>query len=535
MRTAAPLLLYAALAALGTYQTFRPTFDSGFAIVQTERGDGMLNHYILENSWLVLTDARHPGTFITPPFCFPQRGTIYFSENLFGAAPVYWAIRCVLPYDLAYMWWQIVFNLLNFVSFALVCRWFRLPHLLAACGGFLWAFALVHADQIKHQQMIGRLWMPFAAYYATQLVTEPTPRALNRLLGSVFFQCLTCFYTGWFLATGLVVYFPALVALSGGAARRLWRFVGERPFTVIGICALWAVAMAALFAPYKVFNPSPGHEYTGCHGYLPTRAAWLTGPSGSKWEEALDGYSDPKYYECKLFCGFGLYALAAGAVLTVSFVRRESSPAVRDVAAAGLVTVVVWWWLTIATAANGESLWEWVRLVPGAKAIRVVSRVYVTIYLFGTLAALIWLHLVTEPIRNPRVRQALLGAVVAGLVWEQTGIEQLCFQRKDFYPLVDRAAEDLRGADVGYVIPRYVDDSGLEGHGPYGEIFGMWVGMRANVPMINGYSGVLPPGFHAFAPMSDDQIRAWLKGKYRGRVRVIDTVQPLNNHDIVIE
>ena len=32
---------------IGLYQTFRPTIDSRFVRVQSERGDGMLNHFIL--------------------------------------------------------------------------------------------------------------------------------------------------------------------------------------------------------------------------------------------------------------------------------------------------------------------------------------------------------------------------------------------------------------------------------------------------------------------------------------------------------
>src|ERR1700754_4789232 len=105
MRTAALLLLYIAAPILGSYLTFRPTFDSGFASIQTERGDGLLNHYILENSWLAISDPNFCGTLLSPPMFFPARYTIYFSENMFGVAPLYWALRVVMPFDVAYAWW----------------------------------------------------------------------------------------------------------------------------------------------------------------------------------------------------------------------------------------------------------------------------------------------------------------------------------------------------------------------------------------------------------------------------------------------
>ena len=163
MRTVAFFPLYVAAVVFGTYQTFRPTFDSGFAQVQSERGDGMLNHYILEHSWQVLTNAAYPGSLFSPPFFFPQPYTLWYSEHLLGVAPAYWALRLVLPEDLAYQWWQISLNALNFVAFAVVIRWLGGPRLLALLGGYLWAFALVQIDQIKHQQMIPRFWMPLAA------------------------------------------------------------------------------------------------------------------------------------------------------------------------------------------------------------------------------------------------------------------------------------------------------------------------------------------------------------------------------------
>ena len=254
MRTTAILLGYACALAFGTYHTFRPTFDSGFVRIQTERGDGMLNHLILENSWLALSDRNYRGTLATPPFYHPATGTLLYSENLFGSAPIYWALRFVTNHELAYIWWQIICSALNFVAFAFVGRWLRMPHALALAGAFLWAFAIVHADQIKHSQMIPRFFMPFAAYYAIQLVLEPSAKALNRMLGALFFQCLACVYTGWFLGVGLAVYLPVLVVLRTGATRELWRYVVEHKARVAGVLVLWGLAMLALFGPYIVVN-----------------------------------------------------------------------------------------------------------------------------------------------------------------------------------------------------------------------------------------------------------------------------------------
>ncbi|MBN9120696.1 MAG: hypothetical protein J0I06_16365, partial [Planctomycetes bacterium] len=436
MRTVALLPLYLAALVLGTYLTFRPTFDSNFASIQTERADGMLNHYILENSWLALSDPGYRGALLTAPFYFPARWTIYYSENLFGVAPLYWALRLALPDDLSYAWWQILLNAANFVAFAVVARWMRWPHLVALGGAFMWAFAMVHADQIKHQQLIGRLWMPVALYHAIRLVTEPSARSLNRLFGSVFLQCLACIYTGWFLVVGLATFLPLMVAFRPGAFGALKRFARLNRGTVARACVLWGLAMAALFVPYLLVNWGIGRSYEESYSLMPTPSAWITGPPDSKWIVTTWPYRVPVYLECWLFSGFIIYALMAAAAASLFFYRRAERPAEWAVVAAAMFTAVLWVVLTITPHEKGESLWRVVRLVPGGMAIRCVSRVYLVVYLFGSFAALTWLTRATAGVRPGWARCAVQALVVGLMMFEQTEYQQPRFERKNFYPLV---------------------------------------------------------------------------------------------------
>jgi hypothetical protein len=211
------------------------------------------------------------------------------------------------------------------------------------------------------------------------------------------------------------------------------------------------------------------------------------------------------------------------------------------VAVAGLVTTVAWVLLTLATSQTGESLWRVTRLLPGGTATRVVTRVYVTVYLFGSVGALLWLTMVLERVERSWVKAAVLVPLFAVLAWEQTGFEQESFPRSEFYPRIEQHANTLRGAKAGYVIPQYVDSKGLPLCGPYGQVLAMWIGMRANVPVVNGYSGRSPRDFPAPPPdgilgtLSDDHIRKWLTGKFHGTVRVIDPEAPGVSRPIEVE
>jgi len=528
MRTAAVLLAYAAVLAAGTYLTFRPTFDSRFARVQTERGDGMLNHYILEHTWLAASDPGYRGSFFSPPCFFPEPHTLWYSEHMLGAAPVYWAFRLALPYDLSYQWWQIVLNALNFVAFAAAVRWLRAPHILAILGGYLWAFGLVHLDQIKHQQMILRFWMPLAAYHAWAFSLTPSARHLNRMLACVFLQSVSCVYSGWFLVAGLATFVPVAVALREGGWRETVRFVRENWRRVALVLGGWTAALAAAFVPYLVVNWGEGRGYNECLGLMPTPSAWVTGLEGTPWDRTLAHVRAPVTGECYLFCGFGIYVLMLAAAVHVFRRRdnpREARPPEFAAVAAGLFTAAVWVLLTVTPNHGGHSLWEIVRHVPGGGAIRCVSRVYVTVYLFGALAALVWLARVTEPLR-PGVRALVLALVAAVIVWEQTGYDPPSFEKPDFYAIVDRTADRIRGAEAAYVIPAYTDTKGQPGLGPYGEVLGMWAGLRANVAVVDGYSGRWPAGHPGLTAATDDMLRAWLGGKFRGRLTIVHPDDP---------
>jgi hypothetical protein len=535
MRTVLAGIGYAAALAFGLYQTFGPTIDSRFARVQTERGDGMLNHFILEHSWQTVSNAAYRGSLFSPVCFFPQKSTLWYSEHLLGAAPFYWILRIGLTHDFAYQWWQIILVGFNFVAFALVARRLGCPHLLAILGGYLWAFGLVHIDQIKHQQMIPRFWMPVAAYYAWSFALVPAARALNRMLACAFLQCITCVYTGWFLVLGLAVFLPLALAFRPGGWAETRTFLQANRRRVILIVGGWFLVHLLAFVPYVVVNADISRAYDDCAGFVPTPSAWITGPPGTPWEHATRPIRGPVTDECWLFCGFGVYALMLAAAAHLYGVRRSDRPAEFALVAAGLITAAVWVLLTLTLRHEGRSLWELVRFIPGATAIRCVSRVYVLVYLFGTLSGLVWLSRVTRPMK-PAVRFAVLGLITAFLIHEQTGYEPRSFEKSDFYSLVDRTAVRVRGADALYIQPVYTDTKGQTLVSVYGEVFAMWVGLRANVPVVNGYSGRLPPGPYPWGSSVNDQSLArWLSGRFRGALMILAPDDPAPPRMLAVE
>jgi hypothetical protein len=394
-------------------------------------------------------------------------------------------------------------------------------------GGYLWAFALVHIDQVKHVQMIPRFFVPLAVYYAWQLAAGPNLRSLNRTIAFTFLQTAACIYTGWFLAYGLAVFVPVAAAVRPGGWRGLVGFVVARRWAVARAIGLWGLAFGLFFTPYFIANRGVVRTYADCVDTLPNGAAWLSGPEGSAWVVTLAPFRQTASQECNLFCGFALYGLMLAAGVHVWRHRRDPHPRPETLLiAAGLLTAAVWWVLTLHLVDN-VSAWRLVRFVPGGQAIRCVSRVYVVVYMFGGLAAMLWLTTAADRIRVGWVRSAVLAAVCAAVVAEQLGACPESAPKDEFHTLVNRIAVGLRQGDIGYVMPTTGRPHPKFGdHTTYTDLLGMWAGLRANVPVVNGYSGRTPDGHNMYGVHSELELREWLCGRFRGRIALVDPREP---------
>src|SRR6266404_1461260 len=58
----------------GIWIAFAPTITSG--LLQTDPGDTLLNHYILEHSWKWLSDAGYSSPYWSPPCFYPAEQTL---------------------------------------------------------------------------------------------------------------------------------------------------------------------------------------------------------------------------------------------------------------------------------------------------------------------------------------------------------------------------------------------------------------------------------------------------------------------------
>jgi hypothetical protein len=153
---------------------------------------------------------------------------------------------------------------------------------------------------------------------------------------------------------------------------------------------------------------------------------------------------------------------------------------------------------------GGWSAWWWVhKHVPGAGAIRAVPRVVLTAELFALLAGLLALDRWAHRVRFGPTGVAALAVLVMAEQWRTAPPS---FDPAPFFAEVEELRPRLEANGPAYVP--------LAPGRPYhvSQLVAMWAGLRANVPVVNGYSGRYPTGYPDWGrSMTDQELSDWLK------------------------
>lgn len=478
--------------AIGLWIAFRPTLASYFALLQTDPGDTLLNHYILEHTWKCVSDSGYVGTLWSPPCFYPQPNTLGYSENLLGTAPVYWAYRSKFAELPAYQLWMLTVAALTYVSMTWTLRRFGVGHMLAALGALVFAFGLPRVNQLCHQQLLPAMFSPPVVYFAWRLLEAPTVGVYTALLAFVVLQLLASIYLGWFLVLGLVIFLGVGLACNRHARNRWGEFRRDQ-WRLISFALVVVVAvLATVLIPYMQVNRGFRRHYAEVKPMIPSARSWLSPTPSSWWVDVLPSVEGPLAHEQHNFPGMVFPVLLLVGVLS----GKSKASELPLLLTAGIL-------VALSLAVSDHSLWRFIHsYVPGAKAVRAVARIFSVVYLFAWIGALIpidrWLR------NHGRVGCALAGVLLIVGAAEQYQPRLSAFDPAPFHAEVARLATELQGASAAYVEPE------RETHFWTSQIAAMWAGMKANVPVVNGYSGRAPKLYpDVRLIMTDDDVARW--------------------------
>jgi hypothetical protein len=328
--------LAAALAAYALAAGFylRPIWRVLGTHVSPDPYDPVFNLYVLK--WVAHEAHRGFAGFWDPPFFYPARGVLGYSDHLLGPGLAAAALTSLLPPDMPR--WVSAYNLLLWSSFAstglaacFVLRRGGLGWAAAWLGGAMYAFSPFRWDQLSHLQVLLMALIPLTLWSFDRLLERPGWRPAALFLGCYLLHLSGGCYLAYMIHVPLAVLLAnRLPSLVGGGR---WRSA----LPALGATALVAAAAAgALFGKYWAVAEASGLRWGpgAARTWGASVLSYLTPSRSNLYSELLpEGLYRP---ESSLFPGWLAAGLAVAGACDLRRRGRGTGPATT--AGAGATT-----------------------------------------------------------------------------------------------------------------------------------------------------------------------------------------------------
>jgi hypothetical protein len=495
---------------------FRETLASGAALLPGELGDTRFNNALLEH-WV-----RWPGSswsWHSPPFFFPESRVLSYSDALFLFVPFY-AVARMLGASPYYALASTAAVLLVF-GYASAIWLFRrvlgLPAWLSIFGAALFAFAGFRTLHYGHIQMLAALFLPALLGAALRYQSQ---RSLGRsgLASGVFLAAgvplllFTSYYVGWFFIFFLILFVGSWACLKlardpAALRRRTWSHGLTRSLAPVGAVFLISlVPFLVLYLPhYAEFGP---RSWETIAKTLPRPVDLINvGPGNLVWGSLIARIvpvGRDLGWELEYGLPPGLFLLFAATCAALFLPRRgwlESEETERHLGllrALALAVLCAW---VLLLYWHRYSLWFLVfKIVPGAGALRAVSRFQGVLYLAVMIVAIFGLCGLWRAARSNIPAMALALGLSVLLVCEQVQRNPSMFNARTEALLVNGVAAPPAFCTHFLVL---ADPTHVREPRPFtASIDAMMIALRLRLPTINGYDGDIPRGWGLVNPFS---------------------------------
>jgi hypothetical protein len=449
---------------------------------QSDDSDGQWS--IWNVAWVARTIVADPLDLYDANIFHPHRTTLAYSEaniveGLIGA-PAYW-LSGGNPW--------LTLNIVMLAAFAsgytgayLLLRHLSGDRRAAAAGAVLYAFCPYVMSHLPHIQLLFTGGIPLSMLLAHRVADAPSLRRGTALGVALAAQALSCAYYGIF--AGLMAGYATLVFAS---TRRLWRSL--RYWRAIAAGAIASIAIVVpFFLPYLRVQEESGFRRTmeeatrysaDAHFYLASAArahAWLL--------EIARGVGP--VHEV-MFPGVLAVALAAAGVAVASRGHGASARGRETLLLYGTLAALAAW----ASFGPDAGLYRVLSYLPAFSFLRAPARFGLVVVL--GLVAIASLALARLFSALPPDRRPMAGGVALALAVADITVIPIGWARAPDVPSpYTRLADGPRGALAEF--PFYGERVAFPLHTQY-MLFSTFHWM----PMVNGYSDVIPPDFREAA------------------------------------
>jgi hypothetical protein len=460
-------------------------------------GDARLNNYFLENIYQYVngqSDSLWNLGFFSP---FPY--VLGYSDNLFGASPIYVAARILgAPSDTAFQLWFLFGYFANFAASYFVLRKYEFGIAASLVGALIFTFALPTTSQVGHSQLHFRYGIPLAIYFFINFLENKNWRDLIVSGAWLVWQFYAGIYMGFFAILFLVIIFVTYITRVFVFQRikvkdfardftTSWTIQsGQRKLWLVVSAIVLAALILLLFYPYvyisRTLNVSRGWDEIST--MLPRLQSYILSDASFFWSNSDSRLfaGMPVRHEHQMFVGAVPLILAfVGFFITTSKTRGTDANLI-------LISFAIIVLLTLNV--GGFSLWYIFHKLPLASAIRVLTRIdQVLLFPIGFFAAI-----AVDAVRVRFARSFLfvVPAVLLALILEFSSTSMSTSPKSEWRDRIEV---------VNALLPSNLPDGSIlffaQRGGPYyaDELDAMWISIIRGHKTLNGYSGLYPPQY----------------------------------------
>ena len=468
----------------------------GLDLMPGDLGDARLNNYFLENIYQYIFGTS--PSLIHLNFFSPFPFVLGFSDNLFGASPIYLFFRAVTgESDTAFQLWFYCSYLLNYVATYWGLRLLGIRPIASICGALIFSFSLPVSAKIAHAQLAYRFFIPLCISYFYLFLENRNSRYLLYsvawLVWGYYCSIYLGIFTTLFLIISLIIYIPLdligirkLSNLKGGWLENIHpRYF--KSYTLILL--LLITAMALLMYPYFFASKLYGfkRDFSEILMMLPSIKNYFLADKSLLWGSYSTAIGESHFFrhEKQLFVGLVPMTL----MLISLFIKKNKFGAIRIVIFASLILTI----LITLKFGQQTSLWEFIAKLPLLDSLRAMGRI-ILVLLFP-IAYLCAIVIQSIEIKSGKVSQFLIFSTFFALLIETMSSNQGVVYPKSEWRARIAEEEKRLPSNIPADAILFFAQRGGEGANHLDELDAMWVSMRLSKSTLNGYSGNFPPGY----------------------------------------
>ncbi len=470
---------------------FGKIFINNFHFFFADEADGTLHIYLLEHNYLFLRQQFPHLSLFNPPFFYPNTNVLFYTDPYITITPIYAFFRQFFNETTSFSSLLIFTVILNYFSlFFLLKNKLNLNFLASSTGAYLFTFSVFNYIQITHEHHTQLIYTFFIiiSLYSILSIKKQNSVYKNIFWANMFYinivlSVYNSFAITWYYCFALIIYFLSMLIFRK-TRKRLIIFLKR-----FGLLLIINIVPSLIILTPLIYKYNQLGNFHWSYYSTPTL------------QEFFSNYSIYNYpfkemnFTTIIEKDSGLEFLT----LIIGLIGIWCCKTYRKALFACMLILFV-----LAIKINDFSLWEYIyRYFPGANGIRTNQRIIILFHFLISAGCAYFINTYISKNTNS-IKKIIFISVISVLlcIGQIPYIQGYGFNYKDIYNAVNNQYMDVekysnlikeKGCKIIYFdftfpqedIENWSIDTAYTTKA-------MWIAMKNNVYIINGYSGFKP-------------------------------------------